>query len=60
VLFMSGSAEEHIKAPWAAARNGAHFIAKPLLLKDLVQRVNANRQNEDVCTVFDEPELTYA
>jgi len=60
VLFMSGFTAEHIKVHAPPLGKGAHFIAKPFLPKDLVQRVNAILGNEEVCTLRDEPELTYA
>ena len=53
VLFMSGWSSTLI-SELAPGMEDVHFIAKPFLPRDLVQRVNEILGNEEVCTLLDD------
>jgi two-component system cell cycle sensor histidine kinase/response regulator CckA len=53
VLFMSGYRTDQI-ADLSPGIKGAHFIAKPFLPRDIVQRVNEILGNSDVCIPLDD------
>jgi len=53
VLFMSGYKPEHI-ADLAPNISEVHFIAKPFLPRDLVQRVNNILNNTEVCALLED------
>src|SRR5579862_5968732 len=53
VLFMSGYQPAQFLEIAPGLRD-LHFIAKPFLPRDLIQRVNAILGNEDVCTLLDD------
>jgi CheY-like chemotaxis protein len=53
VLFMSGYQAGHL-LEIAPGIGDVHFIAKPFLPRELVQRVNGILGNEEVCTLLDD------
>ncbi len=53
VLFMSGYRPAQI-ADLAPKASTVHFIAKPFLPRDLVKKVNAILDNDDVCSLLDD------
>jgi two-component system cell cycle sensor histidine kinase/response regulator CckA len=58
-LFISGYDADQISNLSPGLRD-AHFMAKPFLPRDLVQRVNEILGNSDACIILDDETLTRA